>query len=114
MFDLTQIIMVVLSVLVGAGLAFGINKFVEWRTNLPKDEEWLKHFIGAACEVAEKMYLGEGRGKEKLAWVLGLVLATATQYGITFDVQKVTDIIDQYVLEVLNAGQEPETPAYRK
>lgn len=104
--DITPFVVPFFSLLLGAGIAFGISKFVEWRTNLPKNEEWLKHFIGAACEVAEKMYVGEGRGKEKLAWVLGLVLATATQYGITFDVQKVTDIIDQYVLEVLNAGKE--------
>lgn len=107
--DITQFVVPVLGFLLGAAITFGITKFVTWRTNLPMNEEWLKHFIGAACEVAEKMYVGEGRGKEKLAWVLGLVLATSTRYGITFDVAKVTDIIDQYVLEVLNAGKEPAT-----
>lgn len=71
----------------------------------------LDFFIQALCDAAELMFDGKGRGKEKLAWVLGLVEKECGKRNIHFDVVAVTDVIEKFVREVINKSRESTNKA---
>lgn len=105
-FNTQLLVAVFVSVLLGWLVSSAISWYRKFRDEKEHDYPWMVQFIEAACQVAERVYDGDGRGKEKLAWVLGVVQVEVEKYGITFDVDQVTAIVDKYVHEVLNAGKE--------
>lgn len=89
--------------LVGGGIC-GIldwNKF--WKGTYGNKEGYLRSLVGSMCEVAERYFPGEGRGKEKLAWVLGTMLVEFDYHKISFDADEITTHINKYVEDVINS-----------
>lgn len=98
--DTTVLIEVVLgAAIVGAAITLGVQQFLKWKASQGEIPQAL---VEALVEIAEKMYEGKGRGKEKLAWVLGVLHAEAAKLNVEFDVDKTTEIIDAYVEKVFN------------
>jgi len=99
-----------IGVLVGSSIMYAIYKLTS-TGSLPKDKEgYLVSIVHSVCLVAETLYLGSGRGKEKLAFVLGVMLHECERLGLSYDVDKLTEIVDAYIKDVLNAGKNLPTP----
>ena len=103
--DVTSVLVFALSVLATLAVTKLVTSYSEWKLKEGKDMEWLTNFVHATCEIAEMLYVGNGRGKEKLAWVIGVISTECEHYGLDFDEAKVTEIVDQFVRDVLNAGK---------
>jgi hypothetical protein len=97
------ILITVVLTYIAAGLS-NLRKMMKERNQ----EFVLDFFIHALCDAAELMFTGEGRGKEKLAWVVGLVEKECEKKGLKFDVVAVTDVIEKFVQEVINKAREDE------
>ena len=63
--------------------------------------------IEAACLLAEKMFKS-GEGKKKLEFVLNYVKTEALRMGVDIDMVEVTNKINKFVDEVINAVKTDE------
>lgn len=108
MFNIDPLVFWVLGAAVlGAAITWFAEWLVFWKGTFGDKQLFVEVMIESLAEVAEKMYKEKGQGKEKLAWVLGCLLVMCEQRGITFDTVKMTELINDYVLKVLNAAKQP-------
>lgn len=98
--DITLILAGIGGPLLGAGAVLAAQWYQKWHAS---QNEITQGFVEALVEAAEKLYEGKGRGKEKLAWVFGVLHSEAERLNITFNEKAVTDIVDAYVEKVFNS-----------
>lgn len=109
--DVTQILIIVGTLLIGMFIAYTSAKAYAW-FNKNKSQPYgfaLEWFVESSCELVEKLYVGKGRGKEKLKNALQIIEGECARSGITFDVDQITEMINKYVLETINAVKNSAT-----
>jgi hypothetical protein len=106
--NIVALVTFVLGMVVGAVL---LRAYEYWAGQPKSAKEWaIKMMIEAAALTAEKMFLGQGRGEEKLNFVLNWVRDEAAKEGLNFDVDAVTKWVTEFVDEMnkTNWGQDVE------
>ena len=102
--DITKILLLVLGAVLAWLTVVLIAKYREAKTS--PYGEYFKFIVGAICDAAEIAFDGPGRGKEKFEWVMNLLAEECATQGIIFDAVAVSQLVEKYVDEIINAGRD--------
>ena len=95
-YDITPIVQAVLT-LIGVIITAVIVPWIKSKTNEQQQEE-IKQWVKIAVAAAEQIFVGQGKGQEKKAWVLEFL----AKYNLKVDMDAIDALIEAAVWELNN------------
>ena len=100
MFDVTQIILAALGLLV-AIISTVLIPYLRQRVSAEKLQK-IQMWVQIGVDAAEMIFVGAGRGKEKNTYVTDFVMDKLEELGMTMDIDSVKNMIEAAVLKMKN------------
>ena len=94
---ITAVLKIVVPVLVALVLKWATEIWLKIKGESPDLAELLSYAVSIACEAAEQIIRGDGKGEEKKQYAIEAVKKYLAEFGLDIDVDVIADAIEQKV-----------------